>query len=203
MGSGPFGKGPKSGLIWRADWLTAKVHPLGRPPMRPATGVTIELAALAGVLLAVRFVPGGPQFLIYALASELLATYLVHCPAHYVVGTALGMRFRRIKIGRTTLARTISPRLAGLSGIFAVPTLVPDRNSLSATSPRRAAAMYASGTLASVASAFVVAAAFTASLSTLSALLAWGVAVGYLVFDAVFSPRTGDLMRARRARDRR
>ena len=57
--------------------------------------------------------------------------------------------------------------------------------------------MFASGTVASVSSAIAIAIAATLAEPPVYAALTWAVAVGYLIFDAVFSPRSGDLMRAR------
>jgi hypothetical protein len=98
-----------------------------------------------------------------------------------------------------TLARVLPPRFAGLARLVPILTLSTEKASLSKTSKGRAAAMFASGTIASVSSAFVIAGAATASEPTLAAAVAWVVAIGYLAFDAVFSPRTGDLSKARAA----
>jgi hypothetical protein len=58
--------------------------------------------------------------------------------------------------------------------------------------------MYASGTVASVLSAFVVAAWVTPGAPLALILSAWAIALGYLGFDLIFSPRSGDLSRAKR-----
>ncbi|HEY6283844.1 MAG TPA: hypothetical protein VIW22_07970, partial [Nitrososphaerales archaeon] len=62
-----------------------------------------------------------------------------------------------------------------------------------------AAAMYASGTVASVSSAFVIAGVATTTEAFLPAVIAWLFAIGYLMFDVVFSPKSGDIMKARAA----
>jgi hypothetical protein len=162
-------------------------------------GVTIELLVLAAVLAAAPVVQGGPVFALYILAVELLATYLIHCPAHYLVGRALGIRFTRIRAGRTTLARALPPRLGRLARFLPVLTLSTEKSSLASVSRPRVSIMYASGTIASCASAILVAAAVTPSGPWTLVGLSWAVAVGYLLFDLVFSPRGGDLMRARGA----
>jgi hypothetical protein len=167
--------------------------------LKPSAGVLIELSALAAVLWLSFFIPKGLPFLLFVVVAESLSTYLVHCPAHYLVGGVVGIRFTEMKVGRTTLSRAIPSPLARFSRLLAVPTLVVDRQSLVSVPPRRRAAMYASGTVASVASAFVVAALATPSVPILTSAVAWVVAIGYLAFDAVFSPRTGDLGRAKRA----
>jgi hypothetical protein len=57
--------------------------------------------------------------------------------------------------------------------------------------------MYASGTVVSVASASTVAVASTPAERPTYFLLAWAVALAYLAFDVVFSPKSGNLKRAR------
>lgn len=170
--------------------------------MKPVMGVVSELAALALVWWVGFLIPSGLVYLLYALLAELLSTYVVHCPAHYTVGRVLGIRFVEMKLGRTTLARALPPRLSRFARLLPILTLRVDRGSLSRAGAGRAYAMYASGTVASVLSAFVVAAWTTASGSVGLVAAAWGIAFGYLIFDLVFSPRSGDIMRARKARSR-
>ncbi len=167
--------------------------------MRPLYGVSAEVAILAVFLGLSTAVPPGLAFGVYVLASELMSTYLLHCPAHYVVGGALGIRFSRMGLGRTALARILPGRAAGLARLLPVLTLSTDRASLAAASKRRAAAMYASGAIVSVSSALAIAAVASGVQPALYSALAWALAVSYLAFDAVFSPRGGDLGRAKRA----
>ena len=167
--------------------------------MRPGVGVLIEIAALAGFLALGSAVPLGLPFALYVILSQLLATYLVHCPAHYLVGTAVGIRFRSIRPGKTTLKRVLPTRLAGLARVVPVLTLSTAKGSLAGVSKRKVASMYASGVVASASSAIVIAAAATWAEPIPYAAPAWAVALGYLVFDLVFSPRSGDLMKARAA----
>jgi hypothetical protein len=165
--------------------------------VRPAVGVLVELVVFVVVLSLGTFVPAGLSLALYVVIAQLTATYLIHCPAHYLVGSALGIRFREMRIGRTALARVLPVRLAGIARLVPVLSLSTQRDSIVNVSKRRAAAMYASGTVASVSSAIAIAAVATSAEPLTYAALAWAVAVGYLLFDAVFSPRSGDLMRAR------
>jgi hypothetical protein len=167
--------------------------------MKPGSGVALELVALAAISLAVTGVPAGWASAASIVVFEFLATYLIHCPAHYFMGVLLGIKFRKISMSRSTLARSLPPRLGPLLRLFVVPTLSTDRASMLLVSPARASAMYASGTVASVASAFLVAAAVTVSEPPATIALAWVFALGYFLFDALFSPRSGDLRRARNA----
>jgi hypothetical protein len=167
--------------------------------MKPGLGVSIEIVCLVGVLAVVLVVPAGTLVALYILVAEFAATFLIHCPAHYIVGRILGIRFTNLRVGRTTLARVLPPRAAGLARLVPILTLSTDRASLSEISKGRAAAMYASGTIASTSSALVVAGGATLSEPLVYAALAWAFALIYLVFDIIFSPRTGDLRRARAA----
>ncbi len=165
--------------------------------MRPVAGVAIEIAVLAAFLALSPLVPSGIFMALFVISAELLATYLIHCPAHYLVGAAVGIRFRSISLGRTTLARVLPPAMAGLARLIPLPTLSTDKTSLARVQRRWAASMYASGTVASASSAILIAAAATPQEPLPFAALSWAVAVGYLLFDIIFSPRTGDIMRAR------
>jgi hypothetical protein len=167
--------------------------------MRPILGVLVEVAALSAIIGGVLLIPTGLAFALYVIIAELAATYLIHCPAHYMVGRVVGIRFRRIRLGRTTLAEVLPPRYASLARLIPILTLSTDKASLAQASKGRAAAMYASGTVASVSSAFVIAGVATFTEAFLPAAVAWLVGVGYLMFDVVFSPRSGDIMKARAA----
>jgi hypothetical protein len=166
--------------------------------MRAFLGVFVEVGALAGVLALALAVPPGVPFALYVVAAQLLSTYLVHCPTHYLVGRVVGVRFRAMRLGRTTLAKSLPKRAARFAKLLPILTLSTDRASLTGGSRRGLALMYASGTVASTSIAFVVAAAAATRQSLGYAWVSWVVAVLYLTFDLIFSPRTGDLMRARR-----
>jgi hypothetical protein len=159
--------------------------------------VALELAALALILGVSPLIPSGTIFVLYVLVAEFLATYLIHCPAHYVVGRLGGIRFRGIRLGRTALVNIMPARLKWLGRLIPTPTLATDRTSLVSASKSRASAMYLSGTIASSASAVVIASVVSFSGPTLQTGLAWALAIGYVLFDAIFSPKGGDIMRAR------
>jgi hypothetical protein len=168
--------------------------------LKPVIGFFSELAALAVVWLVGPLVPSGPAYLLYLLVAELLSTYLVHCPAHYIVGRVLGIRFVDMKLGRTTLAKALPPRFSRFARLMPILTLKADRSSLSGAGTTRASAMYASGTFASVLSALIAAAWATPWAPVATVAFMWGIAVIYLIFDLVFSPRSGDIMRMRKVR---
>ena len=167
--------------------------------MKPAAGVAIEIIALTLALVGSLLVPSGMFYTVYVVAVEVMATYLVHCPAHYLVGRIFGIRFSAIRIGRTGLAKLLPKRVGQMARFFPVPTLSTDKASLTAVSRTKVAAMYASGTVASTASAVAIAALLTVEGASLSSEATWVVALVYLAFDLIFSPRGGDLFRAKNA----
>ncbi len=167
--------------------------------MRPSIGVLAELAALAAILILGRLVPQGLPFGLYVVIAELAATYLVHCPAHYLVGVLVGIRFRRIGFGRTALAKVLPGRFSALAKVLPVLTLSTVKSSLMGVPRSKVALMYAAGTVASVSIALAIATVATTVEPIAYSSVAWVAAFGYLVFDLVFSPKSGDFARARAA----
>ncbi len=167
--------------------------------MRPAPIITAEAISLAAVLLSSMLMPSGLPLGLYAVVAQLLATYLVHCPAHYLVGRAVGIRFRRVGFGRTTLARALPKSVSSFAKLFPILTLTVAKDSVIGVSKKNVALMYEAGTISSVSIAFAVAIVATLEESLMYASLAWAVALAYLAFDWVFSPKSGDLARARAA----
>ncbi len=194
--------------VWHRQWEIGHLH-MGQSSLkqttkwlhvvlRPIIGISLELAALSGFLAPWYLVPGGILQVLYLLAAQSLATYLIHCPAHYLVGRSLGIRFRKLRVGKTTLARALPDRFASLARHLPILTLSADKASLGRSSATRARTMYLSGVVASCASAVVLAVSVTFSGDLVLAAVAWAFALGYLVFDAVFSPKSGDVARARK-----
>ncbi len=167
--------------------------------MRPAPVIVAEVVLLAAVLASSALVPSGLPLGLYVVVVELLATYLVHCPTHYVVGRIVGIRFRRIRFGRTTLARALPESLSSIARLLPVLTLVTAKASLTHVPKGKLALMYEAGTVASVSVALAVAFAAAFAEPPAYAAFAWAAALAYLAFDWVFSPRSGDLARARAA----
>ena len=166
--------------------------------MKPLVGIALEIGSLVLVLASLIFIPPG-QFPLYVIVVQFLSTYLLHCPGHYIVGRILGIEFIDIGFGRSTLANAFPGKLGKAAGLIPILTLRSDRHSVASKSGGRRFAMYASGTIFSIGSAFSLAIGVTHDGNWTAAIIAWIFALGYLGFDAVFSPRSGDLMRARRA----
>lgn len=169
--------------------------------MKPAVGVVLELVVLITAVVSVGLFPaGGVVGAILLLLAQAVTTFLIHCPAHFVVGSLLGMKFRKISLGQTTIVNVLPALVKPIGRLLPIPYLSIDRGSLKATSPRRLKAMYLSGVVASVGSGLVFAASVTLKGSLLATTLTWIFAIAYLSSDAVASPKTGDVMRARRVK---
>jgi hypothetical protein len=109
----------------------------------------------------------------------------------------VGIKFSGLVVGRSALRKS-SSRAVRLIGERAVtPVLIVDRASLARASPLRRKAMFYSGVTASTAAPFLVALYASLTGDPLSTLTAVIVAIGYLTFNIFYSPRTGDIHRAR------
>ncbi|MDG6918132.1 MAG: hypothetical protein JRN62_01635 [Nitrososphaerota archaeon] len=167
--------------------------------MRPFPGVVAEVVALSVVLASARAVPAGPPFAVYIIVAQLLSTYLIHCPAHYLLGNFAGIRFGEIRFRRTSLARAFPTKARRFVGLLPTLSLSTEKPSMAQASRRGIAAMYAAGAVASMGSALLIAVAATLAEPVPYSVPAWAIALGYLLFDILFSPRSGDLMRSKRA----
>lgn len=168
--------------------------------MRALFGVVSELTALALVLCVASFsTEWYPFSILVLLLAQALTTILVHCPAHYVVGRALGIRFAGIRLGRSTASRTLPASLNRVGSLLPVFTLSVDPGSKKSASPARLRIMFLAGATGSVGGALTFAFAVSAAGQLAAGMVAWVFALAYLASDAILSPRAGDLMRARAA----
>ena len=166
--------------------------------MRPVVGVALELVAMVGVLTAAGLLVGWhPLSILVVLAAQAVTTVLIHCPAHYVVGRALGIRFSRIRLGRSTMGGALPGPLRRVGALMVVFSLSVDPASKQSVPRGRLRLMYLSGVAASVSSAFALAAAFTLVGDAFAAPVAWLFALAYLATDVALSPKAGDVSRAR------
>lgn len=166
--------------------------------MRPLFGVALELGALTAVAYAASVLAKWYPFSILAfLLAQVLTIVLVHCPAHYIVGRALGIRFSRMKLGRSTFARVLPPSLKRIGSLLVVVTLSVDPESRRSTPPKRLRAMFLAGVTGSAGGAIILASAASLAGNYADGLITWLCAIAYLVSNVRFSPMAGDLKRAR------
>lgn len=174
--------------------------------MRPSFGVMLELAALTAVAyLATAFASWYPLSILVLLVAQALTTVLVHCPSHYLVGRALGIKFREMGLAASTATKVMPGSLNRISSLLPVPvpTLRVDSQSRKTSSPGRLRLMFLAGASGSVASAVVFAFVVTLSGNLASGIINWVFASIYLASNIILSPRAGDLMRARAVSGRR
>lgn len=168
--------------------------------MKVEFGIAFESLLVALLLAVVTTVPSGMVFApIFFVVIQFLLTYFSHCPAHYVVGSIFGIRFRKLLLGKSALRKS-SSSLLRLIGKYAFTfVLIVDKDSLARASPNGRRAMFLAGVTASTAFPFVV--TFYSLLwgSLLDGVATTLFAISYLLFDGFYSPRAGDVYRARRS----
>ncbi len=178
--------------------LGERIQPLTLP--LPLGNLVQAAGLILATLLLVASV-GSPLPLDYLLALVAWLLYFVapHCLAHYIIGRVVGIRFSHYYLGLSNIYRLRIPLPASIRlGLWALGIKsVPE--SLRAASPASKAVMYASGAVASMLLPFTVplyllyrgvvdTALFFTALSALNA-----------GFSLYFSPRAGDLWKARRS----
>jgi hypothetical protein len=166
--------------------------------MRALFGVVLELIVLSIIAyVASALASWYPLSLLVLLLAQVLTTILVHCPAHYIVGRALGIRFSRIMLGRSTAVRVLPKSLKRIGSLLIVFTLTVDPESKKTISPKRLRTMFLAGVSGSLGSAVIFAFAVSLAGDYVAGLITWLFAFAYMATDFVFSPKAGDLMRAR------
>lgn len=165
--------------------------------LKPEVGISLELSLAVVVSLAAADAPVSLKYYpLVLLLFQFLLTFLLHCPAHFIVGSALGIRFTGLYLGRTSLASGGPPGLRRVTSMLVVLTLRTDRDSVSRVNKKRRQAMYLSGVAASVSSAFIFALLSVSLGSATVTAVTFAFAFAYLAFNLVFSPKTGDIRRA-------
>ncbi len=164
-----------------------------------------NLTEVAGVLFGISLIALAPAvttipltFLLYLMAWFCLL-FFPHGLAHYFVGVLVGVRFRHYSFGRSSISKLRMRFLGVFASKLVVLTLRVDQASLRSVSPLRRRIMFSSGAVASMVLPFFAAAASIGHLpSALSALLLL-ISVANLAFDLYYSPKAGDISRAKSA----
>ena len=171
--------------------------------MRPLIGVVLELIALAVVVYVAAVLSSWyPLSILVLLVAQVLTTVLIHCPAHYIVGRSLGIRFSRIGLGRSTFVQALPQSLKRFGSLFVIFTISVAPESKKRASQGRMRAMFLAGVTGSVGSAVTFAYAVSLMGNLVTGLVTWAFAIAYLASDVLFSPKAGDMMRARAAMSR-
>jgi len=154
------------------------------------------------VLLALYIVLLPPSFqLVCLLASFLCLWFFSHDLAHFMVGSALGMRFPFFFSGKSNLRHAFRnvPLLSLLTRNIPALGVKIDYTNFFCVSRRRRAFMFASGALASMLSPlFVLATAWQLETEGWVRMLVSFLVLGNIVFTLPFSYLYGDFLKARR-----
>ena len=123
--------------------------------------------------------------------------FFIHDLTHHVVGILGGIRFQYYFLGRSAIRKLRLPLISRIMEQIPVLILKVDKPSLAKASPKARRWMYASGALASMIlplvilpSGFSIGPVWVGALFTLLVL-------SNDLFTLYFSPKTGDLYRAR------
>lgn len=136
------------------------------------------------------------RFFIYLVSWGFLV-FFPHGIAHYFVGRVVGVRFSYYFMGKSSATKLKLPVLGTFLSWFPVPTLRIERASFRSVSHRGRTAMFASGAIASMVMPFFAAAGSIGQLPTWLTAVLFLISVVNLVFDLYYSPRVGDLHRAK------
>jgi hypothetical protein len=161
-------------------------------------GIGLETGVVILSFLGLVFVPRSSFFspLFYVIIQGLL-TYFAHCPSHYLVGSLLGVRFNRLILAKSAMRNEKSPALRFIGNHAFTFSLILDRRSLNKVPARARRVTLLAGVTASISLPFLVAILAFLDGSAGSEIATLAFALFYLAFNTVYSPRTGDVYRAR------
>ena len=161
-----------------------------------ALGAAGTVIALSLPFIAQSIQSDLPRFLFYLLSVGCLE-FFPHGLAHFLVGRTVGIKFRYYFWGRSGVARLHLPLISGLASLMPVLTLKVSKLSLQSVSRARRAAMYASGAVASMCLPLIPIIMALGHLSTAQSGVLLLLALLNMALDLYYSPRAGDLARAR------
>jgi len=123
--------------------------------------------------------------------------FFIHDLAHHAVGKMFGIRFQYYFLGRSAIRKLNLPLVSSLMRRVPVFVLKVDRSSLSGASPRKRRWMYASGAVASMGLPWIIVpSSFSLGPYWVGVFFVMLV-LGNTLFTLYFSPKTGDLYRAK------
>ncbi len=126
--------------------------------------------------------------------------FFSHDLAHHVVGRLGGIRFRYYFLGRSAIRKLKLPLVPRLMGKIPVLVLKIDPTSMTQASVRSRRWMHASGAIVSMSLPWLIIPESFA-LGLVWGLLFVALVLGNDIFTLYFSPKTGDLFRARMVKD--
>jgi hypothetical protein len=163
-------------------------------------GNTVEILGIAFALYLILIAPDFPgvllRFLIYVVAWGCLV-FFPHCLTHFIVGRVVGVRFRYYFLGNSAVTKLKLRFLSTIASRLPVLTLKVDQVSLRSVSRGGRVAMFASGAAASMILPFLAAVASLHRVPLMLSLILLLLSAGNITFDLYYSPKAGDISRAR------
>jgi hypothetical protein len=158
------------------------------------------LGTVVGVLVLLFVRPTLPPAAAFGLlvAGAVILLVAPHCLTHYIVGRVVGIRFLYYFFSHSALARLPLPLVRPLAQRLPLLTIKVAPYDLLRVPRKRAAAMLASGTVVSMGLPWLAVAYGFMQGQPVAATLVAVVAGANVAFTLYFSPRVGDLSRARR-----
>lgn len=185
--------------VGRLDLLLFKARRRSLIPL-PAGLVLCVFGTAIGLLIPLLAVQlQQPSSVLLLAASFTSLWFFPHCLAHHLVGRLLGIRFHFYYVGRSLLTRLQLPVIQAIARRMPMLGIKVDYATLLRASPARRAAMYYSGPLAStLLPLYTVVYAhlyMPFGASSLAALLA----AANIGFTSYYTPKVGDVKKARGA----
>jgi hypothetical protein len=159
-------------------------------------GNIIEIAGLCFGTLMILFLETLPEYLRFfvLIVAWFCFWYFSHCLTHFIFGRIFGIRFLYYFVGKSAITKL--PQFRFLK-YFPVLGIKVDIETFSKISSRSKFIFYASGTFASM-FAPTVCLIPAAKLGAQPFLFILFLCIGNIILTLYFSPRVGDLSRAKR-----
>ncbi len=171
-----------------------------RRKFTPAQGAGLSIVGLAAGIISLALASINTMLLlrvILLLFAWFTFWFFSHDLAHHITGQLVGIKFRYYYLGKSAIRKLNLPIIPELMNRVPVLVLKVDRESLRQATPRSRRVMFASGTVVSMILPWlIIPESFT--LGTVLGLLFLALVVGNDLFTLYFSPKTGDLYRARK-----
>lgn len=161
-------------------------------------GNLVQILAILGSLLILPMLGSHVILnLILMIFSWLILFYFTHGISHYLVGKMLGIGFKEYFIGISNLVRLDIPLIRNVAPLIVTIGIRTEKESMRSTSRYRKAWMFRSGALSSMFSPFLVPVYATILGLYIEAILLYSLSAGNVLFTLYFSPRAGDLWKAK------
>ncbi len=171
--------------------------------LSPAQGASLSTVGLGSGLFAWQLAANEyplPLRILLLLFAWFTLCFFSHDLAHHIVGSLGGIRFRYYFLGRSAIRKLKLPLLPRLMNNIPVLVLKIDPKSMAQASARARKRMHASGAIVSMSLPWLIIPESFA-IGPIWGLLFIAFVLGNDIFTLYFSPKTGDLFRARMVKD--